>query len=59
LLLTDKEKARKLQRPYTAFEERRYNFVKRGMAGIKMVLGERKRLNAQIERENASSTENK
>ena len=59
LLLTDKEKARKLQRPYTAMEERRYNFVKRGMAGIKVVVGERKRLNPQIEQENASASDDK
>ena len=44
LLLTDKERARRLQRPPAVKEQVRYNYVKRAMAGIKMVIDERKRV---------------
>lgn len=48
LLLTDKEMARKFQRPVSNRDEQRYLYVKRGMAGIKKVLAERKKIAAEI-----------
>ena len=46
LILTEKERARKMRRPITSKEEVRYNYVKRAMGGIKKVLAERKKLDA-------------
>jgi hypothetical protein len=48
LLLTDKEMARKFQRPVSNRDEQRYLYVKRGMAGIKKVLAERKKIAEEI-----------
>ena len=44
LLLSEREKTRRIQRPVLRLEEDRYTKVKRSMAGIKIVLNERKRI---------------
>lgn len=44
LLLSEKQKIRRAQRPYTQLEENRYMNVKRSMAAIKFVLDERKKI---------------
>lgn len=44
LLLTDKEKCRRLGRPVLAADESRYQKVKRGMAAIMRVLDERSKI---------------
>ena len=44
MLLSMKERTRKMQRPVTAIEESRYISVKRSMAGIKCVLSERRKI---------------
>jgi large subunit ribosomal protein L47 len=44
LLLSEKQKTRRAQRPYTQLEENRYNNVKRSMAAIKFVIDERKKI---------------
>ncbi len=48
MLLTEKEKIRRAQRPYTSRDENRYISVKRSMAGIKHVIKERKRIECTI-----------
>ena len=44
MLLSEKQKIRRVQRPYSRLEENRYNNVKRSMAAIKFVLDERKKI---------------
>lgn len=60
LLLTDKEKTRRAQRPVTGIEESRYLKVKRSMGAIKFVMNERKKIdsivNPKIARPDPSST---
>lgn len=60
LLLSEKEKVRRVGRPIGGLEEHRYTKVKRSMAAIKHVLSERQKinnlLNAQKEIETPSST---
>lgn len=51
LLLSEREKTRRNQRPVLKPEENRYTKVKRSMAGIKIVLNERKRIEGMIEKE--------
>ena len=51
LLLSEREKTRRSLRPVTKPDENRYIKVKRSMAGIKVVLGERKRIEALLEAE--------
>ncbi len=47
-MLTEKEKARRIGRPYTSTEEQRYTKVKRGMGAIKFVLNERRIINLEL-----------
>lgn len=49
MLLTLREKVRRAQRPYTKEEESRYLKVKRSMAGIKVVINERKDLEMKLD----------
>jgi hypothetical protein len=55
LLLTAKEKTRRVQRPVSGIEEARYQKVKRSMAAIKFVLGERKKIQEIIKKESENS----
>mmetsp|Transcript_35367 Transcript_35367/g.36025 ORF Transcript_35367/g.36025 Transcript_35367/m.36025 type:complete len:140 (+) Transcript_35367:157-576(+) len=48
LLLTAKEKGRRNQRPILPSDEARYMKVKRSMASIKLVLGERKKIDSLL-----------
>ena len=50
LLLSEREKARRNVRPVLAVDEHRYIKVKRSMAAIKQVLGERQRINDMLKR---------
>lgn len=50
LLLSEKEKRRRFQRPSTKMDEWRYFNVKRSMAGIKVVLAERRKIEDLIEK---------
>ena len=54
MLLSEREKARRNQRPVLAVEEQRYTKVKRSMAAIKVVLGERQRINDLLKRQTPS-----
>jgi hypothetical protein len=49
LLLTQKHKLRRTQRPVILSEEHRYSKVKKSMGGIKHVMKERKKIDAIIE----------
>ena len=49
LLLSEREKTRRNQRPVLKPEENSYTKVKRSMAGIKIVLNERKRIQGLID----------
>mmetsp|Transcript_6183 Transcript_6183/g.9323 ORF Transcript_6183/g.9323 Transcript_6183/m.9323 type:complete len:150 (-) Transcript_6183:133-582(-) len=49
LLLTMREAIRRAQRPITSAEESRYIKVKRSMAGIKIVIKERKKIEMKID----------
>jgi large subunit ribosomal protein L47 len=55
LLLTDRERKRRMGNPITQADENRYTYVKRGMAGIKIVIKERKRIESQIITDSATS----
>lgn len=44
LLLSEREKARRAQRPITSAEENRYTKVKRSMAAIKVTMTERAKI---------------
>lgn len=54
LLLTEREKNRRNQRPVLAVEEHRYIKVKRSMAAIKQVLAERQRINDMMKKRGVS-----
>ena len=54
LLLSEREKARRNVRPVLAVDEQRYTKVKRSMAAIKQVLGERQRINDKLKRQTPS-----
>ena len=55
--MSEREKARRNIRPVLAIDEHRYIKVKRSMAAIKQVLGERQRINDMLKRTEA--TDNK
>ena len=54
LLLSEREKNRRNQRPVLAGEEHRYIKVKRSMAAIKQVLSERQRINDTLRKQGLS-----
>lgn len=56
LILSEREKIRKQQRPTTGSEEYRYIKVKKSMAAIKLVLGERTKIRNLIRKEELSSS---
>jgi len=56
LLLSERQKVRKNQRPLLASEENRYTKVKRSMAAIKVVLSERQKIGDSIRDEQNNST---
>ena len=58
LILSEKEKTRRSQRPILSPQENRYIKVKRSMAGIKVVLNERKRIQVLIDKESNSPPNN-
>ena len=55
LLLSEREKGRRNQRPVLAVEEHRYIKVKRSMAAIKQVLSERQRINDTLRKQGMSA----
>jgi hypothetical protein len=48
MLLSEREKARSARRPVMRLDENRYINVKRAMGAIKFVLGERKKIDAIV-----------
>jgi len=48
LVLTERERVRRIQRPLSKLEDNRYIKVKRGMAAIKVVLKERSKIRKQL-----------
>lgn len=57
LLLSEREKQRRARRPVTSVDENRYINIKRSMGAIKFVLGERKKIDAIIRKENEETTD--
>lgn len=55
MLLSEKEKRKRTQRPTTLLDEQRYHSVKKSMAAIKFVLSERAAIDKLIEKENVQS----
>ena len=53
LLLSERERQRRNQRPISAKEENRYTKVKRSMGSIKYVLKERSKIKKMLEAEGA------
>lgn len=58
LILSEREKIRKQQRPTTGAEEHRYIKVKKSMAAIKLVLSERTKIRNLIKKEEDSNQNN-
>ena len=59
LLLSEREKIRKQQRPTTGAEEHRYIKIKKSMAAIKLVLSERTKIRNLIRKESEESNTQK
>jgi len=55
LLLSEREKTRRMLRPLAKPDENRYMKVKKSMAGIKVVLNERKRIERMLEKSASAS----
>jgi hypothetical protein len=54
LLLSEKDKLRRNRRPVTTYDEKRYYKVKKGMAAIRLVVAERRKIGQLIESEAAA-----